>query len=263
MVDLSRTPAGPFTTEVCPDAFVSTSTFGRMIRRLILWDVDGTLVRAGEIGAVVFDRALSDVFGCGPAQRIRMSGKTDPQIVIEYLDQMKIESSEHLMEAILSRLDAHLAIAHTSGELVAEGFACPGVAKVLEEMSGDVRVVSSLLTGNIYPNAAAKVTAFGLDCWLQLDVGAYGSDHHDRNALVPVAVSRVQDKHGVVLRPEEVWVVGDTPLDLGCARVAGARCLLVATGRYTFEELSPLGADAVLEDFSDAAAALEILLGDL
>jgi phosphoglycolate phosphatase len=234
-----------------------------MIRRLVLWDVDGTLVRAGDIGAAVFDRALSDVLGCAPVERIRMSGKTDPQIVIEYLDQMKIESSDPLMDAILSRLDAQLATAHANGELVAEGFACPGVAKVLEEISGDAQVVSSLLTGNIYPNAAAKVTAFGLDGWLELDVGAYGSDYHDRNSLVPVAVGRLEEKHGVVLRPDDVWVVGDTPLDLGCARVAGARCLLVATGRYRLEELSPLGADAVLENLSDAAQALEILLGDM
>ena len=124
-------------------------------------------------------------------------------------------------------------------------------------------MVSTLLTGNIYPNAAAKVGAFGLDRWLDLDVGAYGSDHHDRDELVSVSIGRVEAEHGVRVDPDDVWVIGDTPRDLGCARAAGSRCLLVATGRYGSDELAALGPEAVLDDLSDTTGVLKLLLGDL
>jgi phosphoglycolate phosphatase len=234
-----------------------------VIRRLLLWDVDGTLVHAGEIGAAVFEDAIEDVLGTRPAARIRMSGKTDPEIVTDFLRQMGVARSDWMVHAILARAECRLLAAASSGQLAAGGCVKPGVAAVLEAVSGDSRVVSTVLTGNIYRNAAAKVAAFGLDRWLDLDVGAYGSDHHDRDELVPVAIGRVEAEYGTRIDPAEVWVIGDTPRDLGCARAAGSRCLLVATGRYGSEELGSLGADAVLEDLSDTEAVLKLLIGDL
>ena len=234
-----------------------------MIRRLILWDVDGTLVRAGDLGAAVFDLALEGVLGSRPATRVRMSGKTDPQIVREYLEQLEIEEHDELIRSILEELEKHLADAALDGDLAAGGYACPGVARLLAELSADDRVVSTLVTGNIRPNAGVKVAAWGLDPWLDLEVGAYGSDHWDRNLLVPMALERVQKVYGTRLNASDAWVIGDTPRDLECASAAGARCLLVATGRYTAVELAPLGADAVLEDLSDTAAVVKLLTGDL
>ena len=113
---------------------------------------------------------------------------------------------------------------------------------MLARLAEDPRVVSTLLTGNIDANALVKVAAFGLDRWLDLTVGAYGSDAADRNLLVPVALRRLSARRGVELAAADAWVIGDTPRDLECARVAGARCLLVATGRYGFDELAALGA---------------------
>jgi phosphoglycolate phosphatase-like HAD superfamily hydrolase len=182
---------------------------------------------------------------------------------MDYLDQMGVEPSDWIVDAVLSSLQVHLAEAASRGELAASGSALPGVEAVLAAVAGDKRVLSTLLTGNIYPNAAIKVAAFGLDRWLDLDVGAYGSDHHRREELVPVALKRVEAEHGVRVPPEEVWVIGDTPRDLSCAQAAGSRCLLVATGRYRADELAALGPDAVLEDLSDTAKVLELLLGDL
>ena len=234
-----------------------------MIRRLLLWDVDGTLVRAGDLGAAVFDLALESVLGLRPATRVRMSGKTDPQIVREYLQQLEVDEQDELIRSILEGVEAHLAEAAGAGELAAGGHACPGVADLLAELSADDRVVSTLVTGNIRANARVKVAAWGLDPWLDLEVGAYGSDHWDRNLLVPVALERVEQVYGVRLSPEEAWVIGDTPRDLECAGAAGARCLLVGTGRYSAVELAPLGADAVLEDLSDTAAVVKLLTEDL
>ncbi len=225
----------------------------------MLWDVDGTLLRAGDIGAAVFDDALEAVLGVRPPERIRMSGKTDPAIVREYLGILAVEETPRLVATILDALAARLADAARAGVLRDQGRACPGVPEVLGGLAVSDGVVQTLLTGNIFPNAVVKVRAYGLDKWLDLDIGAYGSDSEDRNQLVPVALDRLARVHGPVLHPSDVWVVGDTPRDLACARAVGARCLLVATGRYTYEELRGLGADAARSDLSDYDGVVELL----
>lgn len=228
-----------------------------MIDRLVLWDIDGTLVRAGELGAAVFDRALEGVFGRLPSERIRMSGKTDPQIVHEYLELMEIEDLDALPE-VLRRLEIELAAA--AHELAQVGYVCPGAEELLRALAKEDRVTQSVLTGNIAPNAVVKLAAFGLEHYLDLEAGAYGSDNADRRALVPVALARQQELRGRTIAPADVVVVGDTPHDLACARAGGARCVLVATGRYGLGELATLGADAVVADLSDTDALVELLV---
>jgi phosphoglycolate phosphatase-like HAD superfamily hydrolase len=225
--------------------------------------VDGTLLRAGDLGAAVFDVALEAVLGVRPEVRVRMSGKTDPQIVKEYLAVLGVPETPVVVEEVLRSLEGQLATAAAAGELAAGGAACPGTGEVLRQLAGDSRVASTLLTGNMAANALVKVAAFGLDRWLDLSLGAYGSDAADRNLLVPVALQRLAAERGVELAPEEAWVIGDTPRDLECARAGGARCLLVATGRYGFSELAALGPDAVLDDLSDTPVVTELLTGDL
>jgi phosphoglycolate phosphatase-like HAD superfamily hydrolase len=233
-----------------------------VVRRLVLWDVDGTLIRAGDIGAAVFDSAIEAVLGVHPGQRIQMSGKTDPQIVAEYLDQLEIAEADGMIDAVLARAARDLADAAAAGVLTREGYACPGVGDLLEAIAGEPDVISSLLTGNILPNAITKVSAFGLDRWLRIGLGAYGSDHRDRNQLVPIALGRVEEELGLRVDPTDVWVVGDTPRDCECALAAGVRCLLVGTGRFTASELATLGADAVLDDLADTRAVLKLLLSE-
>jgi phosphoglycolate phosphatase len=229
------------------------------VDRLVLWDIDGTLLRAGDIGAAVFDRALERVFGLAPATRVTMSGKTDPQIVREYLELMEIDEADHHLPTILGHLEAELAAAAET--LAADGAALPGVEAALARLAEHPGVYQSLLTGNIAPNAVVKVAAFGLQRWLDLEVGAYGSDHADRTALVPVALSRMAHLRGHDIKPDQVWVVGDTAKDLACAQAGGAHCLLVATGRFTYNELAGLGADAVFEDLTDTDAVVDVLTG--
>jgi phosphoglycolate phosphatase-like HAD superfamily hydrolase len=137
----------------------------------------------------------------------------------------------------------------------------PGVAKLLPRLAAEPGVLQSLLTGNLEANARMKVAAFGLDRWLDFEAGAYGSDDADRERLVPVALERVERRYGRRLDPRDVWVVGDTPRDLACARAGGARCLLVGTGRDGYERLKGIGADAVLPDLSDADAVVDLLVG--
>ncbi len=237
--------------------------FGVTLRRLVLFDVDGTLVRAGEVGPASFDRAVEAVLGVVPAERPHMAGKTDGQIVAEYLETLGVARDPDLVSALLDALGTALAEADARGEIRAGGVALPGVAELLERLSDDDRVLSSLLTGNVAPNARRKTAAFGLDGWLDFDAGAYGSDHHDRDRLVPIALERSRAAYGVSFQPEDVWVIGDTPRDLACARAGGTRCLLVATGGYSYPQLSGLGADAVFEDLSDTEAVQDVLLDGL
>jgi phosphoglycolate phosphatase len=229
-------------------------------RRLLLFDIDGTLVRAGPIGGAVFDRAIEAVMGEVPDGSVRMSGKTDPQIVREYLALMHSDDPAHL-PAVLEHLQRELAVA--ADQLAIDGTACPGVPELLRTLALDDRFYLSVLTGNIAPNAAVKLAAFGLDKWLDLETGAYGSDSEDRRDLVPIALGRLAALRGTQLTAEETWVIGDTPRDYECALAAGARSLLVATGGYSMAELRPLGADVVLPDLSNTGAVVTVLSAGL
>jgi phosphoglycolate phosphatase-like HAD superfamily hydrolase len=229
-------------------------------RRLLLFDIDGTLVRAGPVGGAVFNRALEAVLGEVPSERVRMSGKTDPQIVREYLALMESDDPGHL-PSILEHLERELAAA--AAEIARDGSPCPGAVELLEAVTKDDRFYSSVLTGNIAPNAVVKLAAFGLEKWLDLECGAYGSDSEDRRDLVPIAIGRLASLRGVHVQPEETWVIGDTPRDYECGAAAGAHCLLVATGSYSVEELSGVGADAVLADLTSTDAVVDILSAGL
>lgn len=231
--------------------------------RLILWDVDGTLTMSGEAAQKAFDLAVASVVGRDPSGHgVRMSGKTDPQIALEIMAALDIAEDEakRFLPPVLDGLVKELETAEVT--IREHGRVLPGVRELLPRLHRPPRIVQSLLTGNLAPNAALKLRAFGLERWVDLEVGAYGSDDHDRTALVPIAVAKAEERYGYRFEPEEVWVVGDTPRDLECARAAGARCLLVGTGRYPFEDLEGLGADAVMRDLSDVGAVYGLLTGD-
>jgi phosphoglycolate phosphatase len=229
------------------------------VARLVLWDVDGTLVHTSGIGAAVFDRALEQVLGAPPGSRLHLSGKTDPQIAREYLELMAIEDADARLPLVIEAVEAEVAAA--ASLLSTQGWALPGVPEVLARLAAGGHVCQTLLTGNTAANAAVKVTAFGLQDWLDLEIGAYGSDHADRRELVPIALERARRLRGLDVDAAGTWVVGDTANDLACARAGGARCLLVATGRTPFDELERLDPDAVLADLSDTDAVIRLLTG--
>ncbi|MBW3561992.1 MAG: haloacid dehalogenase-like hydrolase [Actinobacteria bacterium] len=227
--------------------------------RLILWDVDGTLVRTPgtreaftEVLAEVTDARI-DVHGHP------MSGKTDPQIARELLSTvLDVEAADAHLDGLLERYATELA---KLAELIRhEGRVLPGVPQVLERLSRETDVRQTVLTGNLEATTHIKLSALGLDGYLDLDVGAYGSDHHDRDELVPIALEKVRAQRSLVVDPQDVWVIGDSPLDLRCARAGGARCLLVATNQHPYEELVTVGADMVVEDLSDTDLIVDLLI---
>ena len=230
--------------------------------RLILWDIDGTLLRAGGVGLDAFNRAVERAVGRHPGDHgVSFVGATDPQIalgILAVLDLFEAEA-EALVPTVLGHLEAELAAAE---ELMRRrGHVLPGVAELLARLDATPGVLQSVLTGNTAANAAVKLRAFGLDRWIDAEIGAYGSDHADRNALVPVAVERAGRLRGFDVDPSDVWVVGDSARDLACARAGGVRCLLVATGWASVDELRAAEPDRLFEDLSDVDTLLALLAG--
>ena len=230
-----------------------------MPERLILWDLDGTLARTGGVGAEAFGTAVETLYGVPAAGHgVTLAGKTDPQIAREILTALDLhDSGDSRLSALLEETERLVAAGRD--RIRERGEVLPGVLELLEALHHRPGVVQTLLTGNTAANAAVKLGAFDLQHWLDVDVGAYGSDNHDRNALVDVAVARVEGRYGPVDR-RHVWVIGDTPLDAACARAGGVRCLLVASGFASRDALDLAGADHVVDDVTDTAAILALLL---
>jgi len=266
--------------------------------RVVLWDIDGTLVHTAGVGAEAFVTAIETLWGVPAAGHgISLAGKTDLQIAHEILTVLALADTDSTdvaaaaaaaAEADPAAADADPAaaaadpaaaaagatdaarlrrlIAETE-RLVAAGQArmrtngkiLPGVPELLAALDGDPRTVQTLLTGNTAANAASKLGAFGLAGQLNLDLGAYGSDAADRNLLVDVALARIEARHGPVDR-QHVWVIGDTPLDAACALAGRVRCLLVATGFAARDALEATGADYVVDDLTDTDAVLALLV---
>jgi phosphoglycolate phosphatase-like HAD superfamily hydrolase len=221
------------------------------VRRLVLWDIDGTLVNTAGLGRDAFADAFERVFGIVP-ELVTMAGRTDHEIALSILELNGIEQGERHLPEFTDALA--VALAAKESEIRARGHAMPGAAEVLAELERR-GVVQSLLTGNIEPNAALKLAAFGLGAELDFEIGAYGSDHRVRPELVGIALRKARAKHGADFDPV---LVGDTPLDIAAARGGGAAVVAVATGPHSVQELA--GADAVLPDLRDTAAAVEAIL---
>ena len=225
---------------------------------LVLWDVDGTLLRAGPAGRLAFADAVAAVFGATVAhdQLPRMAGKTDRQIALEVLSRLG-KPPDHL-PAVESAIE--VALYARFDQVRAEGVVLPGVRKLIAALD-QAGATQTLVTGNIAPNARLKLEAVGLSPGaLRLELGAYGSDDGDRDHLVPIALDRCRAA-GVEVDTSGTWVVGDTPLDLACARAAGVKCLLVATGTYPYPELAGAGADGVLPDLTGTRAVCALIGG--
>lgn len=228
--------------------------------RLVLWDIDGTLLRAGPVAAEIFDAAVTAVTGLNASGHgVSMSGKTDPRIAAEILATLGVDEQTACarVPAILDQLVTGLAAQRD--RVQRDGWVMPGVSELLAELATRPGVCQSVLTGNVAGNARTKIAGLGLDGWFDWRLGAFGSDHSDRGELVRLARQRAVAALGA--DPDPVWVVGDTPNDLACARAGGARCVLVATGRFHRGQLEGLGAEAVVDDLTDTRGMAELLAG--
>ncbi len=228
------------------------------VKRLILFDIDGTLLSGGP-AKVAFHQALLQVFGtAGPIDHWEFSGKTDPQIARELLRHDGLADPEidtgltSLWDCYLSGLEARLPDHPTQ--------ALTGVVALLEALREEKEVALGLVTGNLARGAALKLGAARLDG--PFPIGGFGSDHEERNHLPGVALTRARKQWGRAFAPDEVVVVGDTPRDVECGKAHGLRTLAVATGRFDVEALEATGPEATLKDFSETERVLRLLLDE-
>ncbi len=230
-----------------------------LIRRLILFDIDGTLLSAGGAPRRAFRRALIEHFGTeGAAASDDFSGKTDPQIVHDLMRGAGFEE-DHVEERITDFFAHYLEELERELMVETRHRLYPGVAELIPALAADPAVGLGLLTGNIEAGARLKLSHFGL--WRHFAMGAYGSDDRTRDRLGPVALARAERRFGRAFEGNEVVVVGDTPADVRCARAIGAVAVAVATGRPTRETLSAAEPDVLLDSLADWPAVHDSLTG--
>ncbi len=232
--------------------------------RLILFDIDGTLLWTDGAGRRAIQQALLDEMGtAGPIDTYRFDGKTDPQIVRELmmLAEHPDAEVEERIAAVCRRyvglLTAELQKAPHNMRLL------PGVRELLaalEPHESEGRALVGLLTGNLAGGAALKLTAVGLDP-ARFALGAYGSDSARRPELPAIAAQRATQRTGRTFSGADIVIVGDTPDDVACARPIGARTVAVATGFYDVTKLRATGAAYVFENLTDTPALTDALLG--
>lgn len=228
--------------------------------RLLLFDIDGTLIDSNGAGGAAILDAAEEHFGIQRDQLppLKLAGSTDPAIAMDVFGHMKIL---HTPEEVVAFLDRYLS--HLQRRLQAADFTgrtLPGVTQLLQALRGESSAHLGLLTGNVRRGAVIKLTRHGI--FEHFIEGGFGSDHHDRNQLGPVALQRMQDATGTTYHIDDVIVIGDTPKDIRCAEAFGAKCLAVATGEYSYAELSALNPWRCVESFADVPAIVEMLLRD-
>jgi phosphoglycolate phosphatase len=230
------------------------------VRRLLLWDIDGTLIRGGGVGSDAMMQAASTVAGRPiDGSSVMMHGKTDPQIFAEIFRAAEIAEDEIVDLLPPAMAEAERLFARAEADLRKRGDVIDGVIDVLTRIDAMPDVRQTLLTGNLVGNAAVKMVAFDLAHFFDVEVGAYGTDHADRNELVPIALERVERLRRERYDPNEVWVIGDTPNDFACARAGGVLCLLVGTGNIPLADLQTLEADAVYPDLTNTDEVVALL----
>lgn len=227
--------------------------------RLVLFDIDGTLLRTDGVGTVCIVQALEEVFKVSiDTEGYQTSGKTDTQICLELMRQAGRSDDE-----VLNSLDAmrSLYVPLLAKEIAEAGIEVfPGVRELLDRLSGCENILVGLLTGNIERGARMKVEATGLGDYFSF--GAYGDTAVERKELPQRAVNKAFVETGRTYGGKEIVILGDTPNDVECGRSLGVTSIAVATGSYTREELSKHDPDHLFEDFGDTEAVLSAILGE-
>jgi len=233
--------------------------FSDALVRIVLFDIDGTLLRSGGAGRASMERALTEVFGSPGSSEYHYGGKTDRQIVRDlmrregFTDDAIDAQMGQLLESYVSGLATELGSGNRT-MLVLDG-----VIELLDALDREERVVVGLLTGNIESGARAKLTAAGINP-ARFRVNAFGSDHELRPELPAVAQRRARELLGTDVQGNRLIIIGDTPGDIQCGEAIGARAIAVATGSYSVEQLATYEPYAVFESLADTSAVLSSIM---
>jgi len=222
---------------------------------LVLWDIDGTLIVSQGAGVRAMERGFTKRFNLPcDLSKIDWAGRTDRWITSEVLRYNSLpdtpENIQAYIEAYLDMLPLELA----EGK---QGQVLPGIIELLETLHHHPRIAQGLLTGNLQRGAQFKLTHYNV--WHYFEFGAFADDSARRNDLGPHALRRAGEHHNVTFSPENTWIIGDTPHDIECGKVIGAKTIAVATGNYSLEELKSHAPTAAFADFSDPAAFLRTI----
>ena len=225
-----------------------------MPKRLLLWDIDATLITSGGAGEKALKRIIAERFGVRDDLRdIEIAGRTDTGIAASILRKYQIEQTAENVAEFLDEYIHHLAklLPQISGRVL------PGVAEVLERLHQNPDRVLALLTGNLRRGAELKLRQYGL--WDYFEFGAYADDHHDRNELGAFARARAKEKHSQDFAVARIDVIGDTGHDIACGKIFGARTIAVATGSWTREQLAGHAPDFLFDDLSQVDEVIATL----
>lgn len=225
-------------------------------RKLILWDIDGTILLTHKTGRFTIQQTLEDLFDRTiDISSISFSGKTDPQIFREIFNQNDLAKDNH-KEIYATALERYMALMRVN--LAKRGVSVlPGVASLISYMADDDSYELSLLTGNVRPMAFLKLELAGLD--QHFSYGAFGSDHEDRDELPAFALDRAHALTGHQFTGKNTIIIGDTPRDILCSKVIGAHAIAVCTGKYSREELADFQPTLLFDDLSDPKEVLDAI----
>jgi phosphoglycolate phosphatase-like HAD superfamily hydrolase len=226
------------------------------VTRLVLWDIDGTLIDAAGFGWRMTELAFLQVYGSPLVGSVLLAGRTDRAIHLDILsahghDGTDLDALCHAVGVLAAASRAELS---TGG-----GRALPGALDAIDALAAQPDVVQSVLTGNLRALGLVKLGAFGLLDRLDLGVAAFGDHHEVRADLVDVARARFLARDGAPT-PPDVVLIGDTPLDVAAALASGAGIVAVATGHYSAAELADAGAPFVLPDLTDPHLVVRAVL---
>jgi phosphoglycolate phosphatase len=222
-------------------------------KKLLLFDIDGTLLTSGGAGETALRLGFRDRFGIeDDLTRIEIAGRTDSGIARVMLEKHRLPVTPENLAAFFDGYITHLTdlLPQTSGRLL------PGILPLLQALKPRADLVLALLTGNLARGAELKLAHYGV--WHFFEFGAYADDHHDRNELGTVARARALERHGIEFAPERIFVLGDTPHDIACARAIGAKAIAIATGRFTRTELAQHAPDFLFDDLGEIERVLDV-----
>ncbi len=225
-----------------------------MIQRLLLWDIDSTLITTGGAGEKSLQRIVERRYGpAADLHEIEIAGRTDPAICAAILRKFGQTAAPSEVEAFLQEYLGGLEelLPQVPGQIL------PGISELLTRLAGEAQHVLALLTGNLQRGAQLKLGYYGL--WDYFAFGAFADDHADRNQLGAFARARARAQHGHDFAPSEIDVIGDTGHDIACGKIFGARTIAVATGSWTRAQLAAAEPDFLFDDFSQVDEVVRTL----
>ena len=228
------------------------------MKRLVLFDIDGTIMRG--VGAVVdsYRLAFQDVFGIDASiTDVECSGRTDPEIVTEVLTKRGFDSGT-ISKGIPRLFESYIGNLRQGIQKTDDAYVCPGIKELLDELS-DRPVILGILTGNLQEGARLKLSLFDLNRYFQ--IGAFGSDSAIRSELVGIALERTEKKFGLAFSGKNIVIIGDSVRDVHCGRDYGVKSIAVATGVTPIEKLAAEKPDYLFRNLGGTEEVLDSILG--